>query len=105
MPYILNGFFRAKANKKSELAPNRQAREAEVTVYDDIDDNDKTRRNVFDDKVSPIFEERAKHTGKILQRQSERNLRRTYFSQGILPSKGKQKNDSKNWLRMNKVVL
>ena len=73
-------------------------------MYDDPDDDTKNRRNVFSDDVATIFEARAKATGKILQRQSDRNLPRTYFPQGILPSRYKQKKTGKNWQHMNKVV-
>ena len=64
-------------------------------VYQQTNDNDPNRRNVFSDDVAAVFEERVKIIGKILQRQSNRDLPRTFFSQGVLPSKYKLKKDSK----------
>ena len=94
IPYILNTIFGAKASNFSERrAKNNSINDSEV--YDQSDDNQKTRRNVFSDDVALVFEERVKIIGKLLQHQSDRNLPTTYFSQGILPSKYKQKKDSK----------
>ena len=95
MAYILNAFFRMKANTAEDLNPKKQRSQSQLEIYEDTDDDAKTRRNVFSEDVAAEFEERAKKTGKFLRRQSERDLPRTYFSQGILPSKMKQKKDSK----------
>ena len=95
IPYIFNAFARIKANTKKELQDEKKNVKNNAEVYDDPDDDTKNRRNVFSDDVATIFEARAKATGKILQRQSDRNLPRTYFPQGILPSRYKQKKDGK----------
>ena len=96
IPYIINGFFRAKASFPHEIRKENQTDDAnDDEVYDKSDDDTKMRRNVFSDDVASAFETRAKILGKIVRRQSERDLPRTYFSQGILPSRYKQKRDSK----------
>ena len=65
-------------------------------VYEADDDN-QTELNVFSPSYSKIFDERAKEYGKLLQHQSDRDLPRTYFAQGIIPSDGKLKKNKKKF--------
>ena len=60
----------------------------ETSIYSANEANaDVKLLNVFDPKFTKRFEMRAKQLGKLLQQQCDRNLPRTYFSQGIIPSK------------------
>ena len=70
IPYILNGFYGRK--RKNNAMSGSQ-------VYQQTNDNDPNRRNVFSDDVAVVFEERVKIIGKILQRQSNHDLPRSFF--------------------------
>ena len=57
------------------------------TVYKSAKNEDKSRLNVFNKKVRKILEEYSSFIGPLLQRQSDRNLPRTRFAQGISRNK------------------
>lgn len=103
--YLLNAFFlqkkiRAIQRRKNTSKKAKRARESQVveaSVYSATDmEGDITALNVFDPKFSKLFDKRAKLIGKLLQQQSDRDLPRTYFSQGILPSNEKKKKKKKS---------
>ena len=78
IPYILNGFFGAKANTPEERKRKNNAMSGSQ-VYQQTNDNDPNRRNVFSDDVAVVFEERVKIIGNILQQQSNFFFLRIFF--------------------------
>jgi hypothetical protein len=101
--YAQTGFFTTKqqpANIKkrnqSKRAMHTEVQNANEATVNLPEEQPKTNRNVFDVKFSKKFDELSKFWGKQLRQQSDRNLPRTYFSQGILPSyDAKQRNRKK----------
>ena len=103
--YLLNAFFRQKKcmrmTNKMKLANKKLNAQKNDYVSSQIlaskTQEDLSTFNVFNEEFSKLFEARVKQYGKILQNQSDRNLPRLYFPQGIIPSKHKMKKEGKKF--------
>jgi hypothetical protein len=100
--YAQTAFFTTKQQPASIRKKNsgkrallKEAENADLATVNNPEDQLKSNRNVFDVKFSKKFDELAKFWGKQLRQQSDRNLKRTYFSQGILPSYDAKKRNRK----------
>jgi hypothetical protein len=58
---------------------------------------DMSTRNLFNKKFANKFDKRARLYGRLLQQQSDRDLPRTYFAQGIIPSNERKKKNKKKF--------
>ena len=72
-----------KKRARTGATPRADSNAEEDVVWEPIDQEDQSRLNVFNNKIISIVEDYAEIIGTLLQRQSERNLTRTKFTQGI----------------------
>ena len=104
--YALLALYKQKKYRKEEHKKGRKSKKR-LKYHDDddlcsasvyrADDSNQTELNVFSPTFSKIFDKRAKEYGQLLQDQSDRDLPRTYFAQGIIPSDGKLKKNKKKF--------
>jgi len=103
--YALLAFYKQKKYRKEEKGRGKKPKKKAKLTADDLtaakvyeaDDSNQTELNVFSPTFSKIFDKRAKEYGQYLQDQSDRDLPRTYFAQGIIPSDGKLKKNKKKF--------
>lgn len=85
----------AAVRKKSKRSQNSQKTIA--SIYEPPNENDISSHNVFSLQFIQRFDERAKRYGRLIQQQSDRDLPRTFFAQGIIPSDDKKKKNKKKF--------
>ena len=102
--YCLNAFFKQKKVPAKERRKNSSWKARKMidnksttgSVYEPPDESNVTNLNIFCPSFLPRFEARAKQIGQLLQQQSNRDLPRTHFPQGIIPSDECKKKNKKN---------
>ena len=80
-----------KARKKRKASEMTDEINEQASVYSAKKGKKTSILNVFSPDFAKTFKERALQVGKLLQHQSDRDLPRTFFAQGIIPSKGKKR--------------
>ena len=86
---LLNEFFhirRLKADKRKSKRGDTQQKFYHAAT----DAESQSNRRLFDKELTSAFGGKALKVGEMLQKQSDRNLPRTHFPQGIIPKKSKK---------------
>ena len=104
-PYALESLFGQKklgvkgAKKQKQMRENESLPPSEPVIFEPIDQELLTAHGCFSPKVCKEFDKIAKIYGRYLQHQSDHNIPRTYFPQGIT------NNTKKNGHEMQGVLL
>ena len=100
--YCLACFFQIKRIRHSGVRwkPGTQYGHQFATVYNPEDHEENSFR-VFSKKFAQDYEKLTKMLGKLLQHQSDRDLPRTSFPQGIVPSDTRKKNPTPKQVKEN----
>jgi hypothetical protein len=103
--YLIAGFFVQKKEKKKSKGSSKPSNDNANDVYVAPNPDEVTGRFVMSDAMKIEIDVIAKTYGRMLQHQSDRNLPRTYFANGISSETKKSAHEQQGVLLLLLIIL